>query len=133
VDPVYVQWVEPSCPANTAKTAWTLTATGIETVLLHRMEVRIPAGHQGLTGIALVDSGAFVIPYTTDAPGWLIGDDDELSYDYEKELGHNVKLATYNTDDTNVHAWQVRMVYTPMSVVGSELASIEVIRALTGS
>ena len=131
-DPTYVQWVEPSCAAGTPATAWTLHAAGIETVLLHRMEVRIPAGHQGTTGIALVDSGAFVIPYTTDAPGWLIGDDDELSYDYEKELGHNVKLATYNIG-TFTHSWQVRLIYTPMSVVGSELASIEVIRALTGS
>ena len=40
-----------------------------------------------------------------------------------------MKIATYNTDDTNEHGWQVRMVYTPMSAVSSEEAAIEVISA----
>ena len=128
-DPEYVAWVEPSCLAGTAATAYTTTAVGIERVLLHRMEVRIPAGHQGTTGIALIDSGAFVIPYVGHGPGWLIGDDDELEYAYERELGSNVKLATYNTGTFN-HAWQVRLIYTPMSAVGSEAPTIEVIHAI---
>ncbi len=129
-DPTYVQWVEPSCPANTAPAAYSITPAGITTVLLHRVEVRIPAGHQGLTGIALVDSGSFVVPYAEASAAWLIGDDDLLEYDYEKEIGANVNLATYNTDTVNAHAWQVRLIYTPMSVVGSEVASIAVIRTL---
>jgi hypothetical protein len=80
------------------------------------MEVRIPPGHQGFTGIALVDSAVFIIPYSPAAPAWLIGDDDELEYVYERELGSNVVLATYNTG-TFDHAWQVRLIYTPMSAV----------------
>ena len=124
-DPEYVQWVEPSCTAGTPASAYTTTAAGIATVLLHRLEVRIPPGHQGLTGIALVDSGLFVIPYHQTGSAWLIGDDDELEYAYGRELGANVQLATYNTG-TFVHAWQVRMIYTPMSAAGLDVAELVV-------
>ena len=116
-DPEYVHWVEPSCLAGTAASAYTLTPAGISTVLLHSMQVRIPPGHQGVTGLALVDSGSFVIPFSGDTPAWLIGDDDDLTYAYERELGANVQIATYDTGAYN-HAWQIRLVYTPMSAVG---------------
>lgn len=122
-DPEYVQWVEPSCAAGTAATAWTLTAAGISTVLLHAMQVRIPPGHQGFTGIALIDSGSFVLPYASATAAWIIGDDDLLTYDYGRELGANVQLATYNTG-TYTHAWQIRLIYTPMSAVGLESSDI---------
>ena len=125
LDPQYVAWADPSCPAGTAVDAYTTTPVGISTVWLWRMEVRIPPGHQGMTGIALVDSGSFVIPYDPGGQAWLIGDDDDLSYDYGRELGANVALATYNTG-TFVHAWQVRLVYTPMSAMGLTVPKIEV-------
>lgn len=118
-DPDFVAWVEPSCPAGTAVAAYTLTPAGVATVMLHTMEVRIPPGHQGFTGLALIDSGTFVIPYDAGAPAWIIGDDDLLAYPYERELGANVQIATYNTG-TFVHAWQVRLIYTPMSAVDLE-------------
>lgn len=78
-----------------------------------------------MTGIALVDSGSFVVPYDPGGDAWLIGDDDDLSYDYGRELGDNVQLATYNTG-TFTHAWQVRMVYTPMSVAGLDVPVITI-------
>ena len=122
----YVKWVKPTCSANTAESSYTLTDTGIATVYLWHLEVRIPPGHQGLTGIALVDSGNWIIPYSQNDPAWLIGDDDLLQYDYNKELGANVQFATYNTDDTNDHAWQCRLIYTPMSVLDTSGESIVV-------
>ena len=124
-DPRYVHWVSPSCAAGTPASSYTLTPAGVSTVLLHEMQVRIPPGHQGTTGLALVDSGSFVIPYSGDTPAWLVGDDDELAYPYERELGANVQIATYNTG-TFVHAWQVRLIYTPMSAVGLDVPTIKV-------
>jgi len=123
-DPQYVQVVSPSCPAGTPVSAYTVTAAGISTCILWRMEVRIPAGHQGYTGIALIDSGHFVVPYDEQGAEWLVGDNDLLGYDYGRQLGSNVKIATYNTG-TYVHAWQVRLVYTPMSAVGLGASVIE--------
>jgi len=112
----YVQWVEPTSLAGGSPSTPDLTPVGIKLVMLHHMEVRIPPGHQGVTGLALVDSGSFVIPYSPHSPAWIIGDDDLLEYDYENELGSNVYLATYNTG-TYDHSWQVRLIYTPMSAV----------------
>jgi len=123
-DPQYVQVVSPSCAAGTPVSAYTVTAAGISTCILWRMEVRIPAGHQGYTGIALIDSGHFVVPYDEQGAEWLVGDNDLLGYDYGRQLGSNVKIATYNTG-TYVHAWQVRLVYTPMSAVGLGASVIE--------
>ena len=120
----YVQWVEPTCPAGTAAANYTTTPVGIATVMLWRMEVRIPAGHQGYTGLALIDSGHFVVPYDEQGAEWLVGDNDLLGYDYGRQLGSNVKIATYNAG-TYVHAWQVRLVYTPMSAVGLGASVIE--------
>lgn len=122
----YVYWVEPSCSANTAETAFTTTNITLATVFLWRMEVRIPPGHAGLTGIALVDGGSFAIPFSNPGRAWLIGDDDLLSYTYENELGKLNQLATFNTDDTYDHGWQVRLVYTPMSAYSPDEASIEI-------
>lgn len=122
----YVQVVTPTCTANTAASAYTTTPAGIATVMLWRMEVRVPAGHQGLTGIALVDGGAFVIPYTSGGPAWITDDNQLLEYPYNKELGATVTLATYNTDTTYNHGWQVRLVYTPMSAVEADQGAIVV-------
>jgi hypothetical protein len=116
----YVQWEDPSCPKDTAKASFITSEVSIETVMLWRAEFRIPPGHAGLTGIALLDSSGFILPYDTNGRAWLVGDDDLLEYNYGKELGSNVKLALYNTDDTYEHGWQVRLIYTPMSAVGTE-------------
>jgi hypothetical protein len=115
----YTYWVSPTCTAGTAATSYTTTAVGINTCMLWRAEFRIPPGHSGFTGIALWDSGAFIIPFANPGPAWLIGDNDLLEYPYGKELGANVKLATYNTGIYN-HSWQVRLIYTPMSALVTE-------------
>jgi hypothetical protein len=111
----YVYWLAPTCAAGTAVSAYTVTsAPGLATVFLWSWNVRIPPGHSGFTGIALVDSNSFVIPYSQGSASWLIGDDDDLTFPYGKQLGANVVVATYNTGTFN-HAWQLRFVYTPMT------------------
>ena len=125
----YVCWVNPTCPMDTAEDAYTTTSVPINLVMLWRAEFRIPPGHQGLTGIALVDSGFFVIPYVPGSPAWLVGDDDDLTYPYNKELGANVALATYNTDDTYDHGWQVRLIYSYMSELTEAPAAAIVVPA----
>lgn len=116
----YVYWLAPSCNVGTPATAYTVTpAPGLATVMLWSWNVRIPPGHAGFTGIALVDSGSFIIPYSQGGPSWLIGDDDLLNFPYGKQLGANVNVATYNTG-TFTHGWQLRFVYTPMSDLTTE-------------
>jgi len=112
----YVYWAAPTCAIATPASAYTTTPVALNTAWLWRAEFRIPPGHSGFTGIALIDSGSFIIPFTAAAPGWLIGDDDLLEYPYNKELGTTVQLATYNTGSFP-HSWQVRLIYTPMSAL----------------
>ena len=115
VNAEYVYWLAPTCSAGTAATAYTLTpAPGLSGNYLWSWNVRIPPGHSGFTGIALVDGGSFILPYAQANTAWLIGNDDRLDFPYGKQLGANVQVATYNTGTFN-HTWQLRFVYTPTS------------------
>lgn len=121
--PVYVAQVVPSAPSGTPTDSPTSTPAGISLCWLWRMEVRLPAGHQGYTGLALVDSGAFVVPKADPGPAWIVGDNDLLEYPYNKELGANVVLLAYNTGTFN-HTWQVRLFYTPSSALDADGESL---------
>lgn len=114
---VYVAWAAPVCPLGTPATAYrTLALDVLDQSYLWEFNVRIPPGHAGYTGIALIDSGSFVVPYAQPGPAWLIGDDDDLTFEIEQETGSTVQLGFYNTSTDYQHGWQVRITYTPMSV-----------------
>lgn len=120
----YTAWVAPTSPAGTPATSPTITDVGISTAYIWRVEVRIPPGHAGMTGIALVDSGAFLIPFSQGAAAWLVGDDDLLVYPLGKETGTNLQLWSYNTSADYAHGWQVRILYTPVVVFEDSGADI---------
>jgi len=125
----YVCNLAPLSPVNTPASAPTVTSVPLAVVQLWRVEVRIPAGHQGLTGLALVDSGAVIVPFETSEEPWLIGDNDLLTYNYDKQTGATVVLWTYNTDDTYDHGWQVRLIYTPIAAIDTGEAGVIVVPA----
>ena len=115
----YVAWVAPESSSGTPASAPNATDVPIGTAWLWEVNVRIPPGHAGLTGIAMVDSNQFIVPYALAGQAWLIGDDDNLTFDVAQEIGSNVTLLTYNTDTVYDHGWQVRLVYTPMTLKGA--------------
>lgn len=116
--PVYVAWAAPTCPINTAATAYRTTSLDVlDQSFLWEFNVRIPPGHAGYTGIALIDSGSWVVPYSQASMSWLIGDDDNLTFEIEQQTGSSVALGYYNTSTDFSHSWQVRITYTPMSVM----------------
>lgn len=130
VNTEYVAWLAPTCVDNTAATAYLTTPVPtLATTFLWSWNVRIPPGHAGVTGIALIDSGSFIIPYANPGPAWLIGDDDNLTFPYGKQLGSNVKVGYYNTSTQYTHGWQLRFVFTPMSDL-SETADVIVTPSL---
>ena len=133
----YVEYVDnenPECVDNTPSSAPLSITVPISTVMLWRMEVRIPPGHAGLTGIALFDSGSPVIPWATSGTPWIIGNDDLLEYPYNKELGSSITLVYYNTSTLYTHGWQVRFIYTPMSLIGTNDEAVIVISpSITGT
>jgi hypothetical protein len=112
----YTLQVVPSAPSGTTVDAPTSTPVNLPAFSwLWRVEVRIPAGHQGVTGLALVDGTQFIVPFANPGPAWLIGDDDLLEYPYDKEVGSSVVMLAYNNGSFD-HAWQVRLIYTPIAV-----------------
>ena len=120
----YTYWVAPSAPAGTPAATPTTTPVLLPPFSwLWRVEVRIPAGHQGVTGLALVDSGAFIIPLASPGPAWLIGDNDLLEYPYDKEVGKSVVFLAYN-NGIFPHAWQCRLIYSPIAVLDDSASVI---------
>jgi len=120
----YTYVAVPSAPAGTPESAPTRTAVVLnQGSHLWRVEVRIPAGHQGVTGLALVDSGQYILPYEINGTAWLVGDDDLLEYPYGKTIGSNVVFLAYNTGIYN-HAWQCRLIWSPAALVDTDQAVI---------
>lgn len=129
VNTEYTAWANPSCVINTPAASYQTTLLPVlNNSYVWTVNIRIPPGHAGYTGIALIDSGAFVLPYANPGPAWFIGDDDNLTFPYQQTTGMTVSLAYYNTSTLYTHGWQVRIVYTPISVLtndGSEEITID--------
>ena len=121
--PVWLAVVAPSCPAGTPESSPTSTDTGLPDCILWQVEIRIPPGHQGYTGIQVNAAGVPIVPTAKSPYPWFTGDNDELDYPYDREVHADVKLYTFNTG-TYVHAWQCRFLYTPVSVLKSSAAII---------
>lgn len=122
----YVASVICTNPINTPATDPVVTPVGIDTAWVWRVEILIPAGHAGYTGIALVDSGAFIVPYANPGPAWFIGDNNLLEYNYDKQTGVNLAFWSYNTSTDYTHSFYCRVVYTPIGALeegGSAITS----------
>jgi len=122
----YVAAVNCVNPENTPATDPVVTLVGIGTAWVWRVEILIPSGHYGYTGIALVDSGAFIVPYANPGPAWLIGNDNLLEYNYDKQTGANLAFWSYNTSTDYSHTFYCRVVYTPIGALeegGSTITS----------
>lgn len=112
----YTAWLSPTGSQGTAASAYQTTSVPVlNMTFLWSWNVRIPPGHAGVTGIALIDSGQFILPFANPGPAWLIGDNDNLTFPYQKELGSSVSVAYYNTSTQFDHSWQLRFIYTPMT------------------
>lgn len=123
----YTMVVSPSCPAGTAAASYqTVSVPALNNVYLWEWEVRIPPGHAGVTGIALIDSGIFILPYSSAGSQWIIGDNDLLHYPYQKQTGANVKVAVYNTSTLYAHGWQTRFIYTQFSDMTISVDAIDI-------
>lgn len=79
------------------------------------VEIVIPAGHAGLTGIALGQGGQVVIPATAGA--YIIGDSDVIRWPLDGFLDNGSWFAqAYNTDVFD-HQWFVRFLVTETAPV----------------
>jgi hypothetical protein len=96
----YFYTAQLTVPAKRAITNPLIQQLTLQDAILDRMQVRVPAGHTGLTGIAVLWSGAQIWP---TIPGtWTSGDNELFEWEYGKEVtAAGLQLSGYNTD---VHA-----------------------------
>ena len=80
------------------------------------LEIRIPAGHAGETGLALLQSGQQRLPYGTGT--YIVGDDDRLDWPLDglTESGHWTARA-YNTD-AFAHSFYLRFFAAELDLTG---------------
>lgn len=87
----------PIVPAKTAPAAAITTPMPLEYGHLHGIEVQIPAGHNGLTGVRFTYQGQQIIPWSNLA--WLVGSGDRFMFTWDAEImPYGLAMITYNTD-----------------------------------
>ena len=98
-------------PASTTEASPLETAFALPQGTLVTVEVVIPAGHAGLTGIAIDYSGEHIFPWGRGT--FLSGDDEVVSMESGHELGGSaITIRTFNADDTFAHDHLIRFVVT---------------------
>lgn len=110
----YVYPVNVTCPAGTAIATPLTTTPDLGDIWLDAIELRIPVGHHGLTGIYVANSGTAIMPYSSP-PSFLVGDDERLSFDVGVEVDNLLQIVTYNTDIFN-HTFYLRLSGQPMTL-----------------
>lgn len=103
--------LSPVVPAGTAVAAALSFPFPLETGHLHGMQVQIPAGHNGLTGVRILYLGQQVIPWSNYA--WLVGSGDNFTFAWDAEvMATGLTVQAYNTDLT-AHQLFLRADLTP--------------------
>lgn len=107
-----VEAFQVTCPAGVAIATPREIATTIDPGTVNRIEVDIPDGHNGVTGLRLAVAHGQVIPATTGA--WIIGNDDHLAWDLYGHLDSGAWSAfVYNLGNYS-HSWFVRFHVLPV-------------------
>jgi hypothetical protein len=67
--------------------------------ILAAIQIQIPAGHNGRTGIRIVYHGTVIIPWSLS--GWIIASGETFTFDWDDEImATGLVVETYNTDIT---------------------------------
>lgn len=84
-------------PAGTLSSAPLSTDVSFDQGTVTRVEIVIPDGHAGLTGLALQQAQQQIIP--EDAGTWVISNDETIGWDVSDYLNNgNWQTLAYNTD-----------------------------------
>jgi hypothetical protein len=103
----------PSNPSYTQS-----TPVNLGDVLLLNWIVRIPDGHAGLTGVALLLSGVPLVPFDNPTVPWVVGNDSTFTFPVNTEVDHGLTVLQLQNDAVN-HTHYLQFEYTPISAAGS--------------
>lgn len=82
-------------PPFTPKTAPLSTLLNVDLVKLVGVQILIPPGHVGLTGIRLDTSGGTILPFA-NPPQWITGDDRDIYFMLDVQSDSLMSWLTYN-------------------------------------
>jgi hypothetical protein len=103
-----IESYQVTCPAGTTQANAIEVRLPMSPGIVRQVDLRIPPGHIGLTGIALAQAHQVIIP--ASGATWIIGNDDRISWELENFLDADTWSAfVYNTDAKYSHSWYVRM------------------------
>jgi len=107
--PIYVTTI--TTPANTSKTLPKEVYFEIKGEFLSEVQIVIPPGHAGLTGIAVFYGIHQLFPLPRGE--WLSGEDERISFPERWEIPFakaSLRILTYNEDDTYGHSFIIRFI-----------------------
>lgn len=102
-------------PAGTAQATPVTVALAMPPRIVRHIDIRVPPGPSGLMGFALAAAGVPILP--SNAGGWIITDDEAISWDVAGQITSGAwQLIGYNTG-TQPHSIYLRFL---LDVIGAD-------------
>jgi hypothetical protein len=93
----YVWPVSITTPPATPIASPVSTAPMIGSIWIDSIELQIPPGHNGLTGIYVENGAAPILPYS-QSPSFLVATNQTLRFDVGDQFDSSLMIVTYNLD-----------------------------------
>lgn len=110
---------------NVPATSPTSYTVSLGDVMLDKIDIRIPPGHNGTTGLRIVFNGSYIVPWSQGGD-WLIMNDEALEVLVGTEVDTHLTLQLYNTDVYS-HTAYLRFFYTPMTLVNAGNTPLQIV------
>jgi hypothetical protein len=111
---VYPRFASLAVPANTPPSAPATLTLDLGLVTLHRVRLRIPSGHLGLTGFQLAKGPLVILPWGGLAD-WVIGNDEEIEAEVGLVITEPLTLKGYNQDTLYQHTFYIALFVSDFS------------------
>lgn len=104
------------CPAGTLRSRPVEVSVAFNPGVVERVEIVIPDGHAGLTGLALANSHQIVIPYTKRE--FVIGNGETIPWPLEGFTDSGAWSAFVYNEDVYAHRWFLRFLIAEIAAIG---------------
>jgi hypothetical protein len=94
-------------------------------IWLHKIELRIPPGHNGVTSVTVVNNGIAIVPWG-NPPTWIVDSDRTLEFPVETEIDTQLAIWAANSG-AYTHEFYFRFFYTPITLVANATVAPQVV------
>lgn len=116
VDPVVIPWTV-TVPAGTPIAAPMLSPPELVPGRIEQVEIQIPPGHVGATGIRFTLAGQQILPWSNDI-AWIIGDNLRAPFPLDIEVANGFVVVAYNTGNYD-HSFYLRFTVRQLDQVSA--------------